>query len=211
MGVVYYYSPPKAINSITLEDEVRAAGLPVIHYGCTADADSVNIAMERALTAPEKTTLDNVYANHVPPPPPQGGTGHGVNLIMTGPQSIPYATNTPVLFGSSPQDTDDYWTLSSQTRVTIPASRPGPYLMTGFMRWTAESTGIRGLFAYYNGSPMGPIHIIDTNNSDATGSSTFAMAAQLNSGDYVEMGVVHTRGAGTALNLVDGRFSVWEL
>jgi hypothetical protein len=100
MGVSYVY-PPKTINSLTLEDEVRAAGLPVIHYGCSRDANGdVRITMERTLTAPEKTTLDTIVANHVATVQPQtilGVAGGGTGIGSYGTGDLIYASGQTVL------------------------------------------------------------------------------------------------------------------
>jgi hypothetical protein len=84
MTAVYLYAL-KTVNGFVLEDEIRAAGLPILPSGVSEDASNLRVAMERELDAPEKTTLDGVVEAHVPPPPPVGAGIYRIAEAPPGP------------------------------------------------------------------------------------------------------------------------------
>jgi hypothetical protein len=97
MPTAIYLYPLKTINSITLEQECLAAGIPVVHYGCSVDSANVRINTERVLTSPEQTTLGTVVTNHVPSVQPQtilGIAGGGTGLASYAVGDLLYASSS---------------------------------------------------------------------------------------------------------------------
>jgi hypothetical protein len=96
-----YYYPAKPINSTVLEQEIVAAGLPIVRGGVVVIETSIRISMTRLLDAAEEGTLDGAVEAHVPPAPPVGAGIYRIAEAPPGPlgQKVRIAEPGSVKYG----------------------------------------------------------------------------------------------------------------
>lgn len=124
--------------------------------------------------------------------------GCSVSNVTTGTISVADSTYVSVTFDTEQYDTDGYHSTATNTsRMTIPAGKAGYYLLTGRMRWDANTTGSRYIIFSKNGT-----------NYDSTGSAIYASMYQIHSivlylavGDYVELQGYQDSGGTRTLNV----------
>jgi hypothetical protein len=135
-----------------------------------------------------------------------GGTTFVGCKVTSAAQTIPNNTSTLLTFTTETFDTDSFHNNSTNTsRITIPTGKGGYYLVLGTGYWTTNATGTaRYLELLKNGS------LQFYNNADTTGSTEpsnfISQIVNVVATDYLELRVVHTRGAD--LNYNDIQFQV---
>lgn len=128
---------------------------------------------------------------------------YGCVLNRTAAQSITDSTDTAITFptGSVTEelDTDGFHSGATNTaRITIPSGGGGWYAIGGNVRWETNATGVRVLWAEYNGS-AGTGTAIAESRMASSGSATqtsqlVATVYLLAAGDYVTLNVRQTSG-----------------
>lgn len=130
---------------------------------------------------------------------------YGCMLNRTAAQTITDATDTVITFpsGSVTEELDSdglHSGVTNSARITIPAGGDGVYLIGGNVRWETNSSGVRVLWAEYNGS-AGTGTVISESRIAPTGGGTtqtsqlVSTVYLLASGDYVTLNVRQTSGA----------------
>lgn len=129
---------------------------------------------------------------------------YGCMLNRTAAQTITDATDTVITFpsGSVTEELDSdglHSGVTNSARITIPAGGDGVYLIGGNVRWETNSSGVRVLWAEYNGS-AGTGTVISESRIAPSGSATQTSQLVftvylLASGDYVTLNVRQTSGA----------------
>lgn len=110
-------------------------------------------------------------------------------------QSIGTGSNTAISLNEADSfDTDGFHeTVTNPTRVTIPASMGGIYLIVGSVAWAASATGNRILFPRLNGTTAlngTTVNGVATN----TLSQTIVDVQNLSAADYIELVVFQSSG-----------------
>jgi len=100
---------------------------------------------------------------------------------------------TVSLDGESFDVGDMHSNTTNPSRITIPSGGDGIYLIVTQVRWSANSTGDRGLGIYVNGSYVEEI-TVDAANSFSTNIGLTTIRS-LSGGDYVEMRVIQNSGS----------------
>lgn len=114
-------------------------------------------------------------------------------------QSIPDATLTALTFNAEDYDQGGMHSTSSNTsRVTIPSSHNGIYLMTGQIVFASNGTGVRTGAFYKNGSLLYTNEQITAISGAVTIVNVCAMAS-LAVADYIEL--FGYQNSGGALNV----------
>lgn len=121
----------------------------------------------------------------------------GASVTRTTDQTITTATWTAISFDTVEQDDNSYFAGGSPTKLTAPAT--GWYLVTGYVSWDSNTTGIR----YTRLAPNGD----DAEAQNATvfgavndGSQSVARGYYLTAGDYLEIHVWHNKGSNEPVN-----------
>jgi len=104
-------------------------------------------------------------------------------------QTIATATDTAISFGAS--DTEDFdaegWHDPSTNNSRITVDEAGLYLITGFILWTGDNTGIRTAYIYKNGSQLTVARQIVNGVGSAADSVQTQLIEVLASSDYIEL------------------------
>ena len=127
----------------------------------------------------------------------------GCSLTKSANQSLSNNTSTAITFDGEKFDTDSFHDNSTNTsRVTIPSGKGGYYLITGNLKFTSSTGGVRRADLKKNGTLI-QLYFLQYPNtgSDWTGSS-FASIENLAVGDYIEL--FGEQSSGGALNVVGG-------
>lgn len=116
--------------------------------------------------------------------------------------SVPNATDTALTFNSERVDVGGMHSTGSNTsRITVPASEGGFYLMGGGVQVASNATGHRQVGIRLNGSTF----LVASRVAAATSGATVMAVStgyQLAAGDYLEL--VVTQDSGGALNAEAG-------
>lgn len=131
----------------------------------------------------------------------------GCALYKLTDQTLSNGTLTTITLDSEFYDTDGFHSTSTNTsRITIPTGLAGVYLLTGHITYAVNSTGIRSLYFYKNGSiydATAEVNAIPSFSHNITGS----VIVSLGVGDYVEMagyqntgGTLAVQGNSTSVN-----------
>jgi hypothetical protein len=116
---------------------------------------------------------------------------------------------TNPLFGAEIWDTDGFHSTTTNTdRLTVPAGLDGYYLITGNIRFAANSTGKRLVLLYTVGSVSGlrANRASDSSNTGGASGVAVSLLCHMNAGDYTYL--VCTQDSGAALN-TSGNFQSW--
>jgi len=124
----------------------------------------------------------------------------GCTLYDTGgTQAIANNTATAVTFNAETIDTDGFHSTSTNTsRITIPAGLSGKFLVTVNTLWDLQGTGIRNFNVRKNGATFyAPQEIIGSTTAYVGQAASAILEAV--AGDYFELFVLQTSGAGLTL------------
>ena len=133
--------------------------------------------------------------------------GASVTNVSTSTISVSNATDTAVTFDTEQYDTDAYHSTATNTsRFTIPAGKAGKYLLTGLIRWDANTTNKRFLQFFKNGVYYDSCGNIATDVLMISHSVVLSLAVA----DYVEIyGYQDSGGTRTiAANQTQTRFTI---
>jgi hypothetical protein len=98
-------------------------------------------------------TADSTAATGLVWSSPGSSSAKAVGLYKSGSQSTSNATFTAITFDSEDYDTSSFHSTSSNTsRVTIPTGLGGYYQINSGARWSDNTTGVRVVAIYKNGS-----------------------------------------------------------
>jgi hypothetical protein len=116
-------------------------------------------------------------------------------------QSVPDATATALTFDSEDFDAGSMHSTSVNTsRITIPASKGGVYLILGGAGFAPSATGYRQLDIKKNGATtLTTITVPSNTGGSPTGVFQVHFIVTLAAGDYVEL--IATQNSGGALNV----------
>jgi len=148
-------------------------------------------------------TCDSTTSTGLKYAAPAAGAFVGCSLTKSANQSLSNNTSTAITFDGEKFDTDSFHDNSTNTsRITIPSGKGGYYLVTGTLKFTSSTTGVRRADLNKNGTLI-QLYFIQFPNtgSDFTGSS-FASIENLAVGDYIEL--FGLQSSGGALNVVGG-------
>jgi len=125
--------------------------------------------------------------------PAAGGSFAGCSLVDANQQTITNNTYTALTWDTEDFDTDGFHSTSSNTsRITIPSGKGGYYLFTGQVGWDDNTTGVRILKLYKNGTEVPRTGYLEPNAQYPTMSMTTILS--LVATDYVEMYVYQNSG-----------------
>lgn len=127
----------------------------------------------------------------------------GCSLTKSANQSLANNTSTAITFDGEKFDTSGFHdNTTNNSRITIPSGKGGYYLITGNLKFTSSTGGVRRADLNKNGTLI-ELYFLQYPNagSDWTGSS-FASIENLAVGDYIEL--FGQQSSGGALNVVGG-------
>lgn len=114
--------------------------------------------------------------------------------------SIPTGVGTTIVFDLERVDVGGmHSTVTNPSRITVPTGGDGWYAFGGSVEFVAGTTGVRQLQILYNGGTTLASH----QTPQTTGvpcQLSIATRYQLIAGDYLELMVIQTEGAGLTLN-----------
>lgn len=123
----------------------------------------------------------------------------GCQITTAADLSVPTSTDTFIPGATEVYDTAGYHdTVTNNSRITIPSGKAGKYLLTGFLRYSANATGARDLAFYKNGMALNSAGGYITLPAVAGGGITMlghACVAQLAVGDYLQLLAYQNSGA----------------
>jgi len=122
-------------------------------------------------------------------------TGQGCRVYNNADQTIPQATWTALSFNTVYYDYDDCWSSSYPTRLTCQTS--GLYIITGHVRWAANSNGER-IMGIYKSDGVGYATCGQLPVPSQTRMS-IATILPLQAGEYVILQVYQTSGGDLAV------------
>jgi hypothetical protein len=126
----------------------------------------------------------------------------GVSLYNSANQSVSSSTWTATTFDTEDFDTDGFHSTSSNTsRITIPTGLGGKYLFTGLQTWVSNTTSIRALQLYKNGSVSKALFLNAPSPTYETIQS-YSFVVDAVAGDYFQ--IFNYQETGSALNLQGG-------
>lgn len=127
----------------------------------------------------------------------------GCSLTKSANQSLSNNTSTAITFDGEKFDTSGFHdNTTNNSRITIPSGKAGYYLITGSLKFTSSTTGVRRADLNKNGTLIQfYFNQYPNTGSDWTGSS-FASIENLAVGDYIEL--FGQQSSGGALNVVGG-------
>lgn len=135
------------------------------------------------------------------------GSFAGSRIYRATAQSIPTATLTAIAFSTESFDAEDMWIAGSPTRLTVPATRAGKWLIVGGVSYVGSLTGLREARIAKNGTDQ----VINRRTTlAAAGESSFVQATALveaAAGNYFELFAYQDSGG--ALNTVGGFATTW--
>ena len=122
---------------------------------------------------------------------PSGGTSFDTNFFatMSGNQNITKLTETKVTFDTVVTDANSEWDAVNTKWV---CAEDGTYLVTAVGSYVANSSGMRGLFAYVDGVKHVYIFGYAWNNGTVTTRPQFAFPIELVTGNYLEVYTYHS-------------------
>lgn len=123
----------------------------------------------------------------------------GASVYSNVDRSIPgNETATAITMTSEVFDTDNMWSSGWPARLTI--NTPGKYLITGQIRWYANSTGYRKAWIRVNGSPALAVETVGAvSTASVTTDHSLATVTYLAAGDYVELLVKQNSGSNVSV------------
>ena len=122
---------------------------------------------------------------------------NGAQAFKNATQSIPNATLTAISFSSANYDTNAYWAGGAPTRLTVPVTLAGQYIITANVSWFSNATGPRETQIRKNGANiLGDV--IGPAEAGGACAQSLSVIAVLAAGDYIELMVSQTSTA--ALN-----------
>lgn len=124
----------------------------------------------------------------------------GCAVSLSAAQTISNSTNTIVNWTAESLDTDNFHsTTTNNSRFTIPSGKAGKYLIQGSIQFNTNTTGLRAVFIYKNGS--------NTNFTAQVGASpafttivNFNHIIDLAVSDYLEVNVQQSSGGNLDIN-----------
>jgi hypothetical protein len=129
---------------------------------------------------------------------------HGAKVSRSSAQSVSDSTATGIQFSTEEWDDNNYFSSGANTRITIPAA--GKYMITGKVKFEANTTGYRSVFFFLNGTT----NIHNEIDIPVTGRKTKIILAptvfEFAANDYIELYVFQTSGG--ALDLTDCTFCI---
>lgn len=129
-------------------------------------------------------------------------TCYKARIFLSASVSIPSAAWTILAFDSENYDVGMMHDPLANTRITIPTSGAGPYLVIAAITFASNATGNRGVRIQKNGA--GEV-VRDLEAAPSAGSVTTVDASDvllLNPGDYIE--IAAWQNSGSALNALGG-------
>lgn len=136
--------------------------------------------------------------------------GIGALVYRSTTQSIATATDVRISFNTEVFDTGSFWLIGSPTRLTVPTD--GTYLVLGQATFVANTTGIRLVSIWLNGSR------VSRSSQEGGGTSIrkslfTSKILQLSASDYLELNVHQTSGGNLNINAGDdlNYFEIWRL
>jgi hypothetical protein len=128
-----------------------------------------------------------------------------VRATQTAAQSVPNATDTPIVLETEAWDTDGMHDLVVNNARVV-AKTAGLYLVSGFVQWLPNATGFRQLSVRVNGAPtaLGAARASAPSGTDDTNQLVVGHLL-LAAGDYVELFAYQTSGAPLAFRVSSAR------
>lgn len=120
----------------------------------------------------------------------QGHLGLGARVYRITAQTIATLTSTAIAYSGATWDTGGFFTLSSPTRLTIPAD--GIYAVSGHVAWASNVTGWRHATIRVNG--LTNIAIQSVNPAASGAYVTVKTIDRFSANDYLEMTVFQNSG-----------------
>lgn len=130
-----------------------------------------------------------------------GSSFSGCSLGRSAVLSLANETNVLVSFDQEVFDVGGYHDNSTNnSRITIPSGKAGKYAVCGSAVFAANTSGIRSVYLYKNGSSTGNLWQMSPNTSSGDFTSlSFSKIVDLAEGDYLELSV--SQSSGGSLNL----------
>ena len=117
-------------------------------------------------------------------------------------QAIPNTTYTKLTFNTEQFDTNAFHSTATNTsRMTIPSGKAGKYLITGYVNWEPNASGVRIFVVYKNNSIFQAFGGVTSAGNEAEVAS---YVMDLAVADYVELAAYQSSGG--SLNVDDGRY-----
>jgi hypothetical protein len=129
----------------------------------------------------------------------------GARVYKAADQTITNNTQTALNFDSERFDSDTFHdTVTNNTRLTIPASMGGNYIIGGGINFAANATGQRVLYIYVNGTGAGFPIVADTNIPGAATAVYMNVSTlfHFSAADYAELIVYQTSGGNLSVTAV---------
>lgn len=138
------------------------------------------------------------------PPGPAGATGAaGSALTIAGSvwrstnQTLTHNVEAAISFDTEHFDVGTVWVVGSPTRLTVPASQDGTYLVTGTVQLGVGFQGVVHLRVYKNGTLVAANSSTGSNVASGSESHDISVLLALVATDYVELKVLLVLAAGS--------------
>lgn len=130
----------------------------------------------------------------------------GAHVYRLSDYTVATSSEIKVPFETVVHDTSGFFDLANYpTRLTVPAAVSKGRLIAG-IRWSSDSTGYRYINIYKNNSViLGTPGVIGYPSSEFLIQSFVTPVLNVNTGDYFELNVYHTKGSNATLEGVLGR------
>ena len=118
-----------------------------------------------------------------------------VRAVTSGGASITNNLGTSITFTSTIHDIGDLWSAGAPTRLTVPYG--GVYAVRGLAKFSANSSGDRGIFVFQNGSGQHETFndVPALNGGTATQHIQTSFQKELAANDYLELYVIQDSGS----------------
>lgn len=179
----------------SMATEITAAGDIIVGTG-SGTFDNLPIG-----TTGQVLTADTTVSPYKVKWATAGTSYNGVDVYKSATQSISNSTDTAITWDLEGFDTNSYHSTTTNTaRFTVPSGGAGKYLLTGNLNWAGNSTGLRAIKIYKNGSFFNESSLT-TGGADGI-AQPISWVYDLAVGDYLE--IYGRQSSGGNLNVDSG-------
>lgn len=141
-----------------------------------------------------------------------GTTFIGARAYRNSAQNISHATLTAVEYNAETYDTDSFHSTSTNTsRFTIPTGKGGYYALHVMLTYQENSTGIRDLRFYKNGSELQMLRTAGQPGANALTGMFGTYVGNFAAGDYLECYAYQNSGGTLTVDANTNSFTLYKI